>query len=264
MKNAEQIAKEIENRFQIFYITLSGGKDSTSAALWSLKNLPRRKLLFVFSDTSHEARDTYKYINYLEKKLKIEIKRMFPPKTFYEAVEKKGYFPSKNSRFCTEILKKSVRDKVLTQLINKGYEKICIITGIRTEESEERAKYPIFEEKNGIGTFRPIISWKAHEVFSYIKENGVEINPLYEKGCTRVGCMPCIFASATEIKLLFEDPALETQRKKIQFLEKKIGRPFFINETLEDRYLRIKRGLYKERKKESQSICNISGISYCK
>ena len=263
METPEQIAEKIKNRFKVFYIAISGGKDSTATAIWALKNLPKEKLLLVFADTSHEARDTYNYISYLEKKLNIKIKRIFPPKTFYEAVEKKGYFPSKNSRFCTEILKKSVRDKVLTQLINKGYEKICIITGVRAEESEERAKYPMFEEKNGIGIFRPIINWKTHEVFSYIEENGVEINPLYKKGCTRVGCMPCIFASKNEIKLLFEDPAFETQRKKIQFLEKKIGRPFFINETLKDRYIRIKRGLYKERKKESQSICNISGISYC-
>jgi len=219
----ENIIDNIKPQFNIFYVAVSGGKDSTATLIWSIKNLGRKKLFVAFADTGHEA----------------------------------------STRYCTEKLKKEVRNKVLTDLINQGYEKICIVTGVRAEESEERGKYPVYEEERGIGILRPILNWSTEEVFDYLKENDIKPNPLYKKGCNRVGCFPCIFASAQEVRLLYEDKEFTHMRKKIEFLEKKIARPFFLDETLKQRYIRIKTGKYRERKKSQANVCNMSGIALC-
>ena len=264
MKKAEEVIRRIKDEFDIFYIAVSGGKDSTATLLWMLDYIPKEKLFVAFADTSHEARQTYEYLNYLEEELGIQIHRYNPDRTFYELIEKKGMFPSKSVRFCTEELKKKVRNKVLTDLINQGYERICIVTGVRADESEERSKYPVFEEERGIGIFRPIIDWTVEDVFAFIKSKEIKPNPLYSRGCDRVGCFPCIFASPQEVRLLFEDEEFAPMRKKIEYLERKIARPFFITETLRERYERIKSGKYKQRKKNSASqTCNISGIAMC-
>jgi len=258
-----ELLNQLKEKFEIFYVAVSVGKDSTATLLWCIENIGKEKLFVAFADTGHEARATYKYINYLEEVLKIKINRYFPQKNFYQLVEHKKIFPSKSSRYCTEYLKKSVRNKVLTELINKGYEKICIVTGVRADESEQRSKYPVYEEEREIGILRPILHWTEDDVFRYIHEKGLKVNPLYQKGCDRVGCFPCIFASPQEVVLLYEDPAFQDARKKIEFLERKIARPFFITETLRERYERIKSGKYRQRKKEKTNVCNISGISMC-
>ena len=55
---------------------------------------------------------------------------------------------------------------------------------------------------------RPLLHWKVEEVFAFIKRHGLEPNPLYAKGSTRVGCWPCIFSSskADIRKLAEQDP----------------------------------------------------------
>ncbi len=261
----KKIAERIKDLYDVFYVAVSGGKDSTATALWALEHFPKEKLFFAFADTGHEATETYKYINYLEETLDIEIHRYKPKRNFYELVEHKGFFPSKNSRFCTDELKKSVRNLALTDLINRGYERICIITGIRADESEERSKYPIYErqKRTTTGVFRPIFNWSVEDVFEYIRSKGIKVNPLYEKGVDRVGCFPCIFASPEEIRLLYEDEDFKNQKTKIEYVEKKIARPFFIDETIRQRYERIKTGKYRRRKKKEVNHCNVSGILMC-
>ncbi|MCH2044532.1 MAG: phosphoadenosine phosphosulfate reductase family protein [Saprospiraceae bacterium] len=56
-----------------------------------------------------------------------------------------------------------------------------------------------FCDKYDATVIRPIITWTTEQVFAYIKENGFEHNPLYNKGAKRVGCYPCVLCSQPEI-----------------------------------------------------------------
>lgn len=40
----------------------------------------------------------------------------------------------------------------------------------------------------------PIIDWVDDDIWDYIKENNLKINPLYEQGFSRVGCIGCPMA----------------------------------------------------------------------
>lgn len=41
----------------------------------------------------------------------------------------------------------------------------------------------------------PIYYWTTEDVWNYIKQNGIQTNPLYQCGYDRVGCIGCPLAS---------------------------------------------------------------------
>mgnify|MGYP002577428723 CR=1 FL=1 len=54
----------------------------------------------------------------------------------------------------------------------------------------------VWEEVNKEITYvRPIFRWNDSEVFLYMFSRGIELNPAYRMGLTRVGCGVCPFAS---------------------------------------------------------------------
>lgn len=111
----------------------------------------------------------------------------------------KGRFPSRRAQFCTEELKTIPLTEYAMGLIDQGHT-VWSWQGVRAEESPHRAKAIEFEEVGGgLFNFRPIKHWTVAQVFEAHRANGVEPNPLYKLGMSRVGCMPCINAAKGEI-----------------------------------------------------------------
>lgn len=44
----------------------------------------------------------------------------------------------------------------------------------------------------------PIYDWQDRDIWEYIKQEGIEVNPLYAQGYRRIGCIGCPMASYTE------------------------------------------------------------------
>lgn len=111
----------------------------------------------------------------------------------------KGRFPSRVAQFCTQYLKTEPLVEWQMGLIDEGAA-VWSWQGIRAEESPGRARSPSFEVVGG-GLFihRPILRWTAADVFDAHRAAGVEPNPLYRQGMSRVGCMPCINARKDEV-----------------------------------------------------------------
>lgn len=78
---------------------------------------------------------------------------------------------------------------------------------VRAQESPARANLPEWEEDAdntpGLHVYRPILKWLHEDVFALAKRHGIKPNPLYEQGCSRVGCMPCIHARKSELAEIF-------------------------------------------------------------
>ncbi|MCC4290462.1 phosphoadenosine phosphosulfate reductase domain-containing protein [Vreelandella aquamarina] len=214
-------------------ISISGGKDSTAMLLLAIeRGMPN--LSPVFADTGHENPQTYEYIAYLEKALGINIRRVkadftedFKRKRAFiaekwpeeirergmKALERttgipfldlamlKGRFPSTKAKFCTGHLKAlPIQQQVEMPLLKAGH-KVISWQGVRAEESPDRAKMPMNEILDmGVVAYRPLIRWKAADVFAMHDRHGIEPNPLYKQGMGRVGCMPCINARKGEIR----------------------------------------------------------------
>ncbi|MEP8677027.1 phosphoadenosine phosphosulfate reductase family protein [Enterobacter roggenkampii] len=119
----------------------------------------------------------------------------------------KGRFPSTKARFCsTELKHHPVRDWVVLPALEE-FEEVILWQGVRAQESPARANLPDWEEDAddtpGLHVYRPILKWQHEDVFAIAKRHGIKPNPLYQQGCSRVGCMPCIHARKSELAEIF-------------------------------------------------------------
>jgi 3'-phosphoadenosine 5'-phosphosulfate sulfotransferase (PAPS reductase)/FAD synthetase len=119
----------------------------------------------------------------------------------------KGRFPSFGTRFCTVELKLAAirRQMILPAIceaLKAGRNAASVVSwvGIRRDESPARANAEEWEtESLGNSVYRPLVEWSKDQCFGLLKRHGVEPNPLYKLGCSRVGCMPCCLSNKDEI-----------------------------------------------------------------
>lgn len=123
---------------------------------------------------------------------------------FLDLVLWKGRFPSRRAQFCTEYLKAEV---IETNVVNPARRLGAVIQwlGVRRDESIARRHSPMWQtvrtpELHTMRFFRPLIHWSAENVFGLAAAHGLDPNPLYLQGMSRVGCFPCINANKQEIR----------------------------------------------------------------
>jgi 3'-phosphoadenosine 5'-phosphosulfate sulfotransferase (PAPS reductase)/FAD synthetase len=184
-------------------VSMSGGKDSTAVSLYLTEMEIEHER--VFMDTGWEHSTTYEYINGSLQDKVGPITTISSGLGMADLILKKGMFPSRVRRFCTQELK----IKPITQYLEKYEQTPVNATGIRAEESKARSKFPVWEIDHSIGCYswRPILRWTEQDVIDIHKRHGLTPNPLYLQGCARVGCWPCIFARKQEVRHMAEaDP----------------------------------------------------------
>ncbi|MDD7438602.1 MAG: phosphoadenosine phosphosulfate reductase family protein [Bacteroidales bacterium] len=215
----------------------SGGKDSQACLIHSVKKYGAKNVIAIFCDTGWEHEVTLAHVNDVCKQMDIELITLKSDKQFEELCIHKHIFPTGTRRFCTVELKvKPFIDWLLSQ-----DDSFIIVQGIRASESAKRAKFDVecdyFEEYHtGKATYRksdvlewakthdasvirPIFEWSAQEVVDYILSNGQELNSLYKKGASRVGCYPCVYARLQEVKIVAKD---EKYRDRLLRLERRV------------------------------------------
>ena len=213
--------------------SISGGKDSAAMSLHLTEMGIEHER--VFMDTGWEHSATYEYLRGpLTAKLG-PITEISSGTDFAALAERKGLFPSRVMRFCTEELKVKPMQRYLAMMSDVA--DIVNAVGIRRAESRARSAMPEWEWSNGFDceVWRPMVEWTAEDVAEIHRRHGLEMNPLYAMGASRVGCWPCIFARKTELALVAKtDP---DRIKQIADIEARlnadgmrrdlaIGRPF--------------------------------------
>ena len=203
-------------------ITVSGGKDSSV-----ILELARRSGIpfeVCHNHTTADAPETVRFV-------RSEFKRMeeLGIKCFLRLPEEKGERtsmwkmiptkmipPTRIQRYCCSVLKENS---------NKGR---YIATGVRWAESVKRKKNRsvheivankrensvlmlnmdndenrrLFEtcQLKGQRICNPIIDWTDDDVWDFLKDSKVPINPLYAEGFSRVGCVGCPLAGKKRYK----------------------------------------------------------------
>lgn len=178
-------------------VSYSGGKDSdVILELVKMSGIPYRA---IYKNTTIDPVGTIKHC----KDNGVEIVR--PKMDFFHIIKKHG-FPTRFTRFCCRYLKEY---KILDNAVQ----------GIRREESAKRAKRyhePIvcrmFNKKDHVNIFLPILEWTAQDVKEFIEERGIKCHPLYydEQGNfhpeRRLGCMCCPLRGDRGLKHFKENP----------------------------------------------------------
>lgn len=205
-------------------ISFSGGKDSTALILWAKENL--ENFTTIFCDTGWEHEITYRYIEYINQTLldgKLVVLKSDKYDGFEDMAIKRKRVPSVMARFCTQELKLFPTKKYIAQ-----FEDVHLFVGIRAEESAKRAQMDenVFDEDYyKCWIHRPLLKWPVKKIFGIMFKHGIEPNPLYMMGMSRVGCFPCIMVNNVELKQIFTK--YPETIVKIREIEKKIGRSFF-------------------------------------
>ena len=147
-------------------------------------------------DTGRQFQESYELIDLTVKKLGFNLKTYFPQTSTVEAlVETKGfnsfYTSVENRKECCFIRK--------IEPLNRALQGADVwITGLRAEQSENRADMPMIEwdaQKN-LYKINPLIDWSFEKLEKYLAEYKIPQNPLHKKGFISIGCAPCTRAIA--------------------------------------------------------------------
>jgi phosphoadenosine phosphosulfate reductase len=165
-----------------YYLSFSGGKDSVV-----LDHIAMRagvKYERHFANTTVEAPETYNFIHQYYPDTIWDKPRM----TMRAAIILNQYPPTRIVRYCCEELKEC-----------HGQGRL-LLTGIRKKESTARGKRKQIEvdyKTNNKIFINPLFDWSTAEIWDYIKECNLPVNPLYAEGRTRIGCVMCPMSGST-------------------------------------------------------------------
>lgn len=190
-----------------YMVGFSGGKDSQ--VLLDLVKKAGVRYVAHYGVTTNDPPENVQFI----RQYYPEVIFVHPKENLFKLISHKG-LPTMYHRYCCAIFKEQ---------IGAGS---AVLTGVRAEESRKRAKYnevAIFShrkehadraKKHSIDEIEanehrcikgkdklmlyPILRWTEQDVWDYIRENNLPINPCYKK-YKRVGCMFCPFSSTKQI-----------------------------------------------------------------
>ena len=187
VRKSQEIIKEAIEKYPNIGLGFSGGTDSLVLLHVALPIIPK-DFPIIFVNTRHQFPETYQYINKIISKWGLtNYKEVKSEENKFEAMKERfGFKTPEFTEVCCGYhkiapLKKAIQDQKLD----------AFIAGIRGVEHEERAKESIFSPREDHFRVHPLLFWTPEDVLDYVKEHGVETNPLYEEGYTSLGCTHC-------------------------------------------------------------------------
>ena len=179
-------AKQFKNK--ITFSSSFGVEDQYISHLIFTKNLD----IPVFTlDTGRLSQDTYSLMDRTREKYKTAIQVYFPDfaqveemvnthglNLFYDSVEKR--------KMCCHIRK-------IQPLTRALQNRKCWITGLRREQSENRADLNIFEwdEEFKLVKVNPLLHLIEEDLWKIIHKENIPYNKLHDRGYRSIGCLPC-------------------------------------------------------------------------
>lgn len=203
-------------QFDKIFISVSGGKDS-HAMLFLVRDLadrqgvPREKLLAMYADTGMEWYNAGEHVKALCKAAGVELQIVYPFRPMLKQIEwqiknhrKTVGFPSPQCRYCTRNQKVNPMDI----LMRKHTGVLLKVTGERWQESKARSTYSEFVSVPRISTknrkvfgWRPMLAFSESDIWTMVRDTGVQRHVCYDMGCGRLGCAGCIFSRGQDLKI---------------------------------------------------------------
>lgn len=212
-------------------IAYSGGKDSDVLLHLAEGCLHPQEYEVTHSHTTVDApetvyhiRDTFDRLTNQGVKCEVLYSRDKEGKmvTMWNLIPKKKTPPTRIARYCCQILKEvGLPHRLVAVGVRRGesikrqgrdifgiqtstLKKAKFFSLEHTQEvySEALARDPIWDctliktmRDHGNTVVNPIYEWSDQNIWDYIKAKQISINPLYERGYTRIGCIGCPLAT---------------------------------------------------------------------
>ena len=237
---AADMSKKYYN--QPLIVTYSGGKDSDVLLHLAESYLKADEFEVLNSHTSVDAPQTVYHIREVFKRLGAKgIKAtVYQPRykdgtpiTMWNLIPKRKMPPTRFARYCCAVLKEASTPN-----------RMCL-TGVRSAESNKRKGRDIFTttektykdalffslehaievhreaqeiqddawdctlikrmKEHGDVVASPIYYWEDRDIWDYIRQENIKVNPLYQMGYDRVGCVGCPLATYKKVMKEFAD-----------------------------------------------------------
>jgi len=205
---ANQIIKEALSKSKRPAVAFSGGKNSLVVLHLVLKQKP--DVIVAFNNTLVEYKETVKFVRWLAKEWNLNFYEIKPPKgvNFWKIVKEYG-FPTIRAWHKDGVSEPACCRFLKTEPVAEFYNKKhidCFITGISAFESRARklgiASRGLLRGVRYVGHYgklwnetlacHPIALWTELDIWRYIEQNSLPVNPAYEKyGLDRTGCFCC-------------------------------------------------------------------------
>ncbi|MGZ4053483.1 MAG: phosphoadenylyl-sulfate reductase [Bacteroidia bacterium] len=180
----EQRIRELYKDFSRILFTSSFG--TTSVFLLHLFNKIKPGEPVYFLDTTYHFNETIDYKEALTKLLHLKVIDVKPEewKNKFTLQDKTW---NSDPDLCCSINKVEPIDKI------KGNFEIWV-SGLMSSQNKYRGNLKVFEQKDNIIKFYPLIDRTEDEVKEYIKKNNLPEHPLLRSGYNSVGCFHCTIA----------------------------------------------------------------------
>lgn len=224
-------AKEAERLFDMpLVVKYSGGKDSdVILQLAKESGVPFR---VTHNLTTADPPDNVYYIRRVFARLReegIDCRINVPKRSLWKIMRETLVIPSRIMRVCcSELKERKIPDEpyivtgvrwaesagrraksgiamvhTATYHTRGGEEQVAAAAGLLT--TDDASSRRLFEQcqMRGVRVLNPIIDWSDEDVWSYLSSRGIEGNPLYKEGWTRIGCVGCPLAGRRARELAF-------------------------------------------------------------
>lgn len=181
---ASQRIKTLYEDFDVDDVLITSSFAATSAFflhLFSRFAHDDQKIHFI--DTTYHFAETLIYKNFLTKEYNLNVVDIKPDKERNEFTQKDETW-RKNPDFCCSINKVEPLQAISSQFS-------VWASGLMRSQNEHRKNLRVFEEKNGMLRFYPIIDITPEKRDEYINEHNLPFHPLVKEGYNSIGCKHC-------------------------------------------------------------------------
>lgn len=180
----EERIQELYKDFSKVLFTSSFG--TTSAFLLHLFHKVKPNETVYFLDTTYHFNETIEYKETLTKLLNLKVIDVKPEEWKNNFTQKDKTWNS-DPDLCCSINKVEPIEKIKT-----NFE--VWVSGLMASQNSHRQNLKVFEEKEGILKFYPLIDQSEKKAKEYINKNKLPEHPLLSQGYSSVGCFHCTVA----------------------------------------------------------------------